>query len=99
MYDKFMNFFYNKKSSGKYGPMIKDIGPLDEKWINDKSVSEDLKSQWLNNGFSILRNVFTKDEIAAYNLVVEGLRASVDDGKDENGFGDRIGQLHQKFPQ
>ncbi|WP_027584643.1 phytanoyl-CoA dioxygenase family protein [Bradyrhizobium sp. Ai1a-2] len=37
--------------------------------------------------------------IAAYNKIVAAERRQLDDGKDESGFGDRIGQLHQKHPE
>jgi len=79
-------------------PPVKPIGPMTDKWLNDKSVEQILKDQWIQNGFCILRNVYTSSEINLYNQIISKVRAQVDDGKDEQGFGDRIGQLHQKYP-
>lgn len=80
-------------------PPAKPIGPMTRRWLGDNSVSQDLKDQWVSNGFSILRRAYNADQIAAYNAIVAKVRTEVDDGKDENGYGDRIGQLHQKHPE
>lgn len=79
-------------------PPAHPIGPTDEKWMADDRVSVDLKEQWVRNGFSVLKGAFSPEQIAAYNAVVAKVRIGLDDGKDENGYGDRIGQLHQKEP-
>jgi ectoine hydroxylase-related dioxygenase (phytanoyl-CoA dioxygenase family) len=75
------------------------IGLMTEHWIKDRSVSEELKDQWIRNGYSILRGAYSPQQIAHYNEIVVKARSEVDDGKDEHGFGDRIGQLHQKHPE
>jgi Phytanoyl-CoA dioxygenase (PhyH) len=59
-------------------------------------VVDDLKKTWLKDGFVVMKSVFSADQIAKYNEVVDRVRSQVDDGKDAQGFGDRIGQLHQK---
>lgn len=56
------------------------------------------KKAWLRDGFVVLRNVFQKGQIDQYNAIVSKVRNEVDDGKDDQGYGDRIGQLHQREP-
>ncbi len=80
-------------------PSSKPIGPKAEQWLGDNSVSQDLKDAWINDGFSILRGAYSPEEIARYNSIVTQARSTLDDGKDEYGYGDRIGQLHQKHPE
>ena len=80
-------------------PGIKSVGPTSAAWAKDSSVPQALKDAWIQDGFSVIRGAYSLDQINAYNNIVENVRAQVDDGKDEHGFGDRIGQLHQKFPE
>lgn len=80
-------------------PASKNIGPSNPDWLLDESIDHDLRRQWVEHGFSIMRKVFSSDEIFSYNRTVRNLRNSIDDGKDCYGYGDRIGQLHQKFPE
>lgn len=75
------------------------IGPMTSEWVGSNTVSNDLKREWLEEGFSILRGAYTADEIAAYNEIVAKVRDEVPTGDDEFGFGDRIGQLHQRHPE
>lgn len=84
---------------GSTKPPVKPIGPLTESWINDSTVDSELRDQWIKNGFVILRGIYTRAEIDQYNQIVASVRTKVDDGKDEQGYGDRIGQLHQKHPE
>ncbi|MDG2528796.1 phytanoyl-CoA dioxygenase family protein [Caulobacter endophyticus] len=62
----------------------------------DNLVSAELKRAWLEDGFVKLPGAIAPDVIARYNRTVAAVRASVDDGKDAHGHGDRIGQLHQQ---
>ena len=73
-----------------------DSSPSEE---GDNLVSMDLKREWAEKGFVKLTGVIPPDVVARYNATVAAVRASVDDGKDAFGHGDRIGQLHQKEPQ
>jgi ectoine hydroxylase-related dioxygenase (phytanoyl-CoA dioxygenase family) len=63
-----------------------------------KMPPKDMEKAWLDDGFVVMPNVFTPEQIARYNAIVAKVRSEVDDGKDAQGFGDRIGQLHQKEP-
>ncbi|MDE3750354.1 phytanoyl-CoA dioxygenase family protein [Methylobacterium radiotolerans] len=79
-------------------PPVLPIGAMTEQWYGDNKVAKDLKDQWIENGFSILRGAYSAEEIKAYNDIVARVRTEVEDGKNEYGHGDRIGQLHQKEP-
>ena len=50
------------------------------------------------NGLVVLPNVFTDQQLERHTKVV-GYARDLYDVKDENGFGDRIGQLHQRYPE
>ena len=77
-------------------PPVWPIGPDVLSWKVKGMLGGNLKRQWIKDGFVLIRNVFSQDQIQRYNAIVANVRESVDDGKDANGFGDRIGQLHQK---
>jgi ectoine hydroxylase-related dioxygenase (phytanoyl-CoA dioxygenase family) len=62
----------------------------------DNLVDADLKRHWRDQGFVHLSGVFGQEEIAEYNAIVARVRREVEEDKDEYGYGDRIGQLHQK---
>ncbi len=79
-------------------PPAHPIGPMSAQWLGNRTVSEDDKNHWINNGFLILRNVYSLGEIDRYTKIVTEVRNKINDGKDEYGYGDRIGQLHQKEP-
>lgn len=79
-------------------PAAHPIGPADPEWPNRGPVDVALRQAWIENGFVVLERVFDEAALARYNAVVDRVRAGVDDGKDAHGFGDRIGQLHQKEP-
>jgi hypothetical protein len=80
------------------GPQPHAIAPADGEAAGHNLVAAPLRKQWLDNGFVTLPGVFSPEEVAAYNAVVNHARTTVDDGKDAHGFGDRIGQLHQAYP-
>jgi hypothetical protein len=75
------------------------LGPSNAQWLGDNTVPAALRSEWFERGFVKLEGVFTTGEIEAYNAVVAETRGLLDDGKDEHGMGDRIGQLHQMKPE
>lgn len=79
-------------------PPALPIGPNTKSWKASTFFGGILKRQWRKNGFVVIPGVFKQDQIQRYNSIVSRVRASVDDGKDEHGYGDRIGQLHQKEP-
>jgi ectoine hydroxylase-related dioxygenase (phytanoyl-CoA dioxygenase family) len=73
-----------------------NLGPSYKDWAADNKVTKSLRDQWISDGFVILENVYTSNNIEKYNEYLKSIRLVVDDGKDANGFGDRIGQMHQK---
>jgi hypothetical protein len=74
------------------------LGPPNPGWPDDPSIEPALREQWIRDGVVLLRNVLTPEHIAEYNTVVRAARTSLDDEKDAHGFGDRVGQLHQRYP-
>lgn len=76
----------------------KNVGPMSDKWRLDKSVPDELKQQWIENGYSVIKGAYSIEQIEKYNSIVSLARKKIDDGKDEYGYGDRVGQLHQKYP-
>src|ERR1700730_8808305 len=79
-------------------PSVLPMGPGGLEWEAEGLLGGNLKGEWIRDGFVVIPNVFTPDQIQRYNAIVSKVRSEVDDGKDEQGFGDRIGQLHQKEP-
>lgn len=79
-------------------PSVLPIGPKALSWKVKGMLGGNLKRQWIKDGFVVIRNVFSQNQILKYNAIVANVRDNVDDGKDAYGFGDRIGQLHQKEP-
>lgn len=75
------------------------IGPETAEWYGSNRISNDLKRQWIDQGFSVLRGAYSSDEIAAYNETLASVRREFPTGEDEFGYGDRIGQLHQRHPE
>ena len=80
-------------------PPVLPIGPMTPEWVGSNTVSNDLKREWIEQGFSILRGAYSSDQIAEYNDIVSAVRREVPTGEDEFGYGDRIGQLHQRHPE
>jgi len=75
------------------------IGPMSDAWVGSNVVSSDLKTQWIQNGFSVLRGAYSAEEVLKYNEIVSEFRRDFPTGEDEYGFGDRVGQLHQRHPE
>ena len=75
------------------------VGPMTTSWLESNLTSEVNKKQWLDEGYVVFRGAFSENQINEYNNIVALARTGVDDGKDEFSFGDRIGQLHQKYPE
>ena len=80
-------------------PPALPIGPMTTEWVGSNAVPNDLKRQWIEQGFSILRGAYSAEEIATYNEIVSAVRREVPTGEDEQGYGDRVGQLHQRHPE
>jgi len=75
------------------------IGPMTPEWLGSNTVANDLKKEWIEQGFSILRAAYSPAEISEYNRIVALARREVPTGDDEFGYGDRVGQLHQRHPE
>ena len=77
----------------------KSVGPNHEDWLNSKLVEDKLKNDYIETGLVVFPNIFNTEQIQNYNNIIKSNWETVDDGKNEAGHGDRIGQLHQKFPE
>ena len=82
----------------QYMPLMRNVGPSRSGWKEDQRIDADIRTQWINDGFTVLKGVYDQQDIDEYNRVVASERAVIADGKDQFGYGDRIGQLHQKHP-
>ena len=79
--------------------MIEEILPRDQQDVGEAALSQTIKDQWLRDGYVVLRGVYDADRIARYNEVVRQERLTVEESKDAYGYGERIGLLHQKYPE
>ena len=64
-----------------------------------RALPDSLKDQWLRHGYVVLPGVYSAESVAKYNEVVKRERLTVEETKDEYGYGERIGLLHQKYPE
>lgn len=62
-----------------------------------KIMLDEYKRKFDEEGLIVLENLFSDEELDQHLRSVHEIRRRVD-VKDENGFGDRIGQLHQLVP-
>ena len=58
-----------------------------------------LRRQWIDDGYAVLPGLCSPEEIRAHLDIVGKVRATLVESKDASGFGERIGQLHQRNPQ
>ena len=68
-------------------------------WRSSPESGDADRRSWLNDGYVVLPQLFSHDEIQSYNASVKAVRENYDNGRDAHGFGDRIGQLHQYCPE
>lgn len=66
--------------------------------IGSNLVPMHLQRQWHEEGFVCIPGVVSQSEIDTHNETVSAARLILDDCLDSHGFGDRIGQLHQVYP-
>ncbi|WP_327754944.1 phytanoyl-CoA dioxygenase family protein [Sphingobium sp. SJ10-10] len=79
-------------------PEPHQVVPEQYSGIGNNLVSMHLKKQWHEEGFVCIPGVVSRSEIDAHNELVSAARLILDDCRDAHGFGDRIGQLHQVYP-
>lgn len=87
----------SRKDHGAQELMVEPIGPSVPGWVDDQSVPQDVRQAWINNGFTVLHGVIGAEAVVKYNATVAKVRTEIEEGKDEYGYGERIGQLHQKY--
>ena len=75
---------------------IENLLPPDKPLGQSAPLPGALKEQWLRDGYVVLPGVYSREQIARYNAIVAEERKTIPESKDEFGYGDRIGQLHQK---
>lgn len=64
------------------------------KHFRGASPDSELKSQWKENGYIILRQAVAEEDIDVLNADIAQFRATCGETKDEFGFGRRIGLFH-----
>ena len=79
-------------------PRSRPIGPDLPGWAPGRQAEDGLQRRWIEDGFIVIPGVFDGETIGRYNEIVETVRREVQESKDSFGFGDRIGQLHQREP-
>ena len=78
----------------------KSLDPLAlNRSFQSNNVDEEDINFWKEKGYFIFKNLISNEKVDAYNEIISYERSLMDDGKNEFGFGDRIGQLHQKSKQ
>lgn len=65
----------------------------------DDLIFEKKIEQFSQDGILVLSGLYSESEIHQHNELMLQLRDSINDKKDPNGLGDRIGQAHQKTEQ
>jgi len=78
-------------------PSVDSVGPPALGWANDTAIPDQMRQAWIQHGLVVLHGLFDSRQVDEYNTIVAKVRSAIDDGKDEFGYGDRIGQLHQKY--
>jgi ectoine hydroxylase-related dioxygenase (phytanoyl-CoA dioxygenase family) len=79
-------------------PTTLELGPNSRSQSLEMSVPAALRQAWNEEGFVVIEGALPPHEIDAYNDTVRAVRKAYPNGRDDHGFGDRIGQLHQKHP-
>ncbi len=75
---------------------IENLLPPEKPFAQSVPLPAALKEQWLRDGYVVLPGVYSREQIARYNAIVAQERLTIPESKDEFGYGERIGQLHQK---
>ncbi|HWI13388.1 MAG TPA: phytanoyl-CoA dioxygenase family protein, partial [Burkholderiales bacterium] len=83
----------------RFTPRSAAIGPKRAHSARDTSVPAAWRSEWQKKGYVILPGLYSPEAIRQHLDIVVAARKDLPDGKDEYGYGDRIGQLHQKHPE
>jgi ectoine hydroxylase-related dioxygenase (phytanoyl-CoA dioxygenase family) len=78
--------------------IVEPVGPFDP----EATLADDprgWKSQWIRNGYLHVPGLMDEERTQKHREIVAQARAGLPDGKDTYGYGDRIGQLHQRYPE
>ena len=78
---------------------VEPLGPDSRAWRNDASVPEDWRRQWIERGYVTIKGLYPKALVQAHAARVAEIRLTLDEDKDAQGYGERIGQLHQRDPE
>lgn len=78
---------------------VETLLPADNQLDRPTALPASIKEQWLRDGYVVLPGVYSRETIDRYNALVAQERLTIPESKDEFGYGDRIGQLHQKHSE
>lgn len=78
-------------------PIVEPVGPFDpqEALKNDPN---GWRRSWIENGFVIMRGLYSEERTRRHREIAATARTKIPHGIDAHGFGDRVGQLHQAYP-
>jgi ectoine hydroxylase-related dioxygenase (phytanoyl-CoA dioxygenase family) len=80
-------------------PAVESLGPVPPSSAGDEGFPSEWRPQWTDRGYVVARNLFAKEAVEAHASVVQDARRSIEESKDAHGYGDRLGQLHQRNPE
>ena len=63
--------------------------------LDDASLNSVLTSEWNQKGYVLLKNALSSEKVEEINTAISSFRGNLDETKDEFGFGNRIGMIHQ----
>ena len=81
------------------GPRVEPIGPETSNWRANDAVPREWREQWIERGYVTIKGLYPKALVQAHAAKVDEIRRTLEEDKDAHGFGERIGQLHQAYPE
>jgi ectoine hydroxylase-related dioxygenase (phytanoyl-CoA dioxygenase family) len=66
--------------------------------LGTREIPEQAKAFWREHGYIVLKNAAPRELIERVNVLMDNHRRKSGESKDAQGFGDRVGMLHQRSP-
>lgn len=92
-----LGLFQRRRGIKSLDSSADSVGPRIPVWAKDSTIPDEMRDEWIQNGLIVLHCLFDSHRVDEYNATVAKGRSQIDDGKDQYGYGDRVGQLHQKY--